>query len=234
MNPVSSIAALGSDADSLLYNLESFLSGKHFIEIVMVTAVYGEAPNLKVDFLPLVTRTTNTGAPIPNAQVYGASVFRLQRGSSAIIMNPVVGDIGIALYCDKDSDNARRDRISGSPNTTRCHSRIDALYLGGLLNQQPVQFIEFADSAINITSPNPVNVTCSKANIIAPDGVTVDSPNSHFTGNITADGNITDNAGSQSSSVKALRDAYNKHKHPVTGVESGGSTVTSKAPEERV
>lgn len=234
MNNYNTPIDVGTEADSLLSNLELFIAGKHFIEIVMVTAVYGEAPNLKVDFLPLVTRTTNTGAPIPNAQVYGASVWRLQRGSSAIIMDPVAGDIGIALYCDKDSDNARRDRISGAPNTTRCHSRIDALYLGGLLNQQPDQFIEFADSAINITSPNPVNVTCSKATIIAPDGVTVESPNSHFTGNITAGGNITDNAGSQSSSVKELRDAYNKHKHPVTGVESGGSTVISNSPEDEV
>lgn len=234
MNNYNTPIDVGTEADSLLSNLELFIAGKHFIEIVMVTAVYGKAPNLKVDFLPLVTRTTNTGAPIPNAQVYGASVWRLQRGSSAIIMDPVAGDIGIALYCDKDSDNARRDRISGAPNTTRCHSRIDALYLGGLLNQQPDQFIEFADSAINITSPNPVNVTCSKAAIIAPGGVTVESPNSHFTGNITADGNITDNAGSQSSSLKALRDAYNKHKHPVTGVESGESTVTSNSPEDEV
>ena len=234
MNNYNTPLDVATEADSLLSNLELFIAGKHFTEIVMVTAIYGEAPNLKVDFLPLVTRTTNTGAPIPNAQVYGASVFRLQRGSSAIIMDPVVGDIGIALYCDKDSDNARRERISGAPNTTRCHSRIDALYLGGLLNQQPDQFIEFADNAINITSPNPVNVTCSKATIVAPDGVTVDSPNSHFTGNVTADGNITDNAGSQNSSMKALRDAYNKHKHPVIGVQSGGSTVVSNVPEEQV
>lgn len=229
-NPVDN----GTEADSLLSNLEFFLYGKHFTEIVKILAVYGEAPNLKVDILPLVTRTTNTGDPIPNVTVYGVTAFRLQRGNSAVIMNPVVGDIGIAMYCDKDSDNARRDRISGAPNTTRCHSRIDALYLGGLLNQQPDQFIEFADSAINITSPNPVNVTCSKATIIAPEGVTVDAPLTHFTGSVTADGNITDNAGSQNSSVKALRDAYNKHKHPVTGVESGGSTVISNAPEDKV
>lgn len=234
MNNYSDPVDSGTEADSLLSNLELFLYGKHFTEIVKIIAVYGEVPNLKVDILPLVTRTTNTGEPIPNVAVYGATVFRLQRGNSAVIMNPVVGDIGIAMYCDKDSDNARRDRVSGAPNTTRCHSRIDALYMGGLLNQQPDQFIEFADSAINITSPNPVNVTCSKATIIAPGGVNVDSPNSHFTGNVTADGNITDNAGSQSSSVKALRDAYNKHKHPVTGVESGGSAVVSSAPEGKV
>ncbi|EHT99906.1 hypothetical protein [Pantoea stewartii] len=65
------------------------------------------------------------------------------------------------------------------------HSKSDALYFGGFLNGEPTQFIEFADGAINITSPNPVNIKCSTANITAPGGVNVTTPEMHVTGNIT-------------------------------------------------
>ncbi|WP_440863099.1 hypothetical protein [Symbiopectobacterium purcellii] len=106
------------------------------------------------------------------------------------------------------------------------------LYMGGLLNRPPTQFMEFADGALNITSPNPVNITCSKATVAAPQGVTIDTPSAHFTGDVTADGNITDNAGTQASSLKMLRDNYNDHKHPVRGVQPGSSSVISNATDK--
>ena len=45
-------------------------------------------------------------------------------------------------------------------------------------------------------------------------------------------GDIQDNASSQSSTVKNLRDNYNNHKHSVSGVQSGGSTINSNATDK--
>ncbi|EJI7099591.1 TPA: phage baseplate protein [Salmonella enterica] len=216
-----------NDPESLKFTFERLLSGAFFIELVKVQAVRGAAPNLVVDAIPLVTRTDQSGAMIQNSTIFNIPVFRLQRGGSAIIMNPVVGDIGMIAICDRDTTLVRANRKESVPGSGRKHSKSDALYLGGFLNDQPTQFIEFADGAINITTPNPVNITCSSATVTAPDGVTMTTPTLHVTGDITAGGNITDNNGTQSASLKTLRDNYDQHKHPVEGVQTGGSTVTS-------
>lgn len=225
-------SAQTSDAENLSYVFKKLLSGAFFIELVEVLAVRGVAPNLVVDVLPLVTRTDPSGAMIDNSPVFNVPVWRLQRGESAVIMDPVAGDIGLAAICDRDNSIARINRKQSVPGSKRTHSKSDAIYLGGVLNGQPSQFIEFADGAINITTPNPVNITCSSANITAPDGVNVTTPTMHVTGNITAGGDITDNNGTQSASLKTLRDKYDQHKHPVPGVQTGGSTVTSNTTDK--
>lgn len=227
-------SAQTSDAENLSYVFKKLLSGAFFIELVEVLAVRGTAPNLVVDMLPLVTRTDPSGAMIDNSPVFNVPVWRLQRGDSAVIMDPVAGDIGLAAICDRDNSIARINRKQSVPGSKRTHSKSDAIYLGGVLNGQPSQFIEFADGAINITTPNPVNINCSSANITAPDGVNVTTPTMHVTGNITAGGDITDNNGTQSASLKTLRDNYDLHKHPVPGVQTGGSTVTSNTTDKPV
>lgn len=221
-----------NDAESLNYIFKQMMSGYFFTEIVEVKAFKGDAPNITVDVLPLVTRLDQNNQMIQNSVVYSIPVFRLQRGGSAIIMDPVPGDIGIIMVCDRDTSVARVNRSQSVPGSRRAHSKSDAIYLGGILNMQPTQFIEFADGALNITSPNPVNITCSVATITAPGGVTVDAPEAHFTGNVTADGNITDNSGTQAASLKTLRDNYNLHIHPVSGVQSGSSTVNSNTTDK--
>lgn len=210
-------SAQTSDAENLSYVFKKLLSGAFFIELVEVTAIRGTAPNLVVDVIPLVTRTDPSGATIQNSEIFNVPVFRLQRGASAIIMNPVAGDIGMIAICDRDNSIARANRKQSVPGSKRMHSKSDALYLGGFLNQAPTQYVEFADNKINIVAPNGVNIT---------------TPDMYVSGNIRAGGDITDNVGTQSASLKTLRDKYDQHKHTVPGVQTGGSTVTSNTTDK--
>lgn len=212
-------SAQTSDAENLSYVFKKLLSGAFFIELVEVTAIRGTAPNLVVDVIPLVTRTDPSGATIQNSEIFNVPVFRLQRGASAIIMNPVAGDIGMIAICDRDNSIARANRKQSVPGSKRMHSKSDALYLGGFLNQAPTQYVEFADNKINIVAPNGVNIT---------------TPDMYVSGNIRAGGDITDNVGTQSASLKTLRDKYDQHKHTVPGVQTGGSTVTSNTTDKPV
>lgn len=221
-----------NDAESQKFIFERLLSGAFFIELVQVVAVRGEMPNLVVDVLPLVARTDQSGAMLDNSSVFNVPVFRLQRGGSAIIMNPVAGDIGMMAVCDRDNSIARANLKQSVPGTRRTHSKSDGLYLGGFLNQPCTQYIEFADGAINIKSPNPVNITCSKANVTAPDGVEMTIPLLKVSGAIQAGGDITDNVGSQSSTMKQLRENYDAHKHNVENVQGGTSTITSNVTDK--
>lgn len=219
-----------NDAESFKFVFDKLLNGKFFLELAMVTKVSGEAPNLVVDVMPLVTQTDHTGAMIKNSPIYNVPVFRLQRGSSAIIMNPVPGDIGVIAVCDRDTSLVRANRSQSVPGSRRTHSKSDALYLGGFLNEQPSQYIEFADNQINIVSPGNVNVTCQKATVTAPGGVDMTTPLLKVSGDFQAGGNITDNAGTQAASLKDLRDAFDAHDHKVNGIQTGSGTVTSEKP----
>lgn len=147
-----------NDAEAQAFMFAQLMSGLFFIELVRVEAVRGVAPNLVVDVMPLITQRDNSGAMIRNATIPNAPVWRLQRGSSAVIMDPVVDDIGIALICDKDTTIARANRKQSLPGSFRTHSRSDAIYLGGCLNGQPAEFIEFTGAGINIKSPGDVDI----------------------------------------------------------------------------
>lgn len=151
-------SAQTSDAENLSYVFKKLLSGAFFIELVQVTAIRGSAPNLVVDVIPLVTRTDPSGANIQNSEIFNVPVFRLQRGMSAVIMNPVAGDIGMIAICDRDNSIARANRKQSVPGSKRMHSKSDALYLGGFLNAQPAEYVEFTSSGINIKSPGTVNI----------------------------------------------------------------------------
>ncbi|HDL6888388.1 TPA: phage baseplate protein [Yersinia enterocolitica] len=234
-NPYSQSKNQSNDSDAFASSFNKLLNSNYFIRLATVTDVRGEAPNLVVDVLPLVADVRSSDRTIiQGSQIYNIPVWRLQRGGSAIIMNPVAGDIGLIAVSDVDISVARSSRKESVPGSMRTHSQSDAIYFGGVLNGQPTQFIEFADGAINITSPNPVNITCSKATVFAPNGVEMQTPLLHVSGNITADGNITDNAGTQAASLKELRDKYNTHDHDVVNVQGGSSTITSNATDNQV
>lgn len=156
-----------SDAEAFAFNFHRLLSGKFFVELVKVTAIHGEAPNLTVDILPLLTQVDPTGAMIETSVIYGAPVFRLQRGASAVIMDPSPGDIGLALICDGDTTVVRANREPSVPGGRRRHSRSDAVYLGGVLNAAPTEYVKFTGSGIEVKSPGTVNINGLS---ILPDG----------------------------------------------------------------
>lgn len=231
MTKINPAGSSYSEEGALSYIFSQLLAGCFFCEIVRVKATRGEAPNLVVDVIPLQAFPDENGHLVQPSTVFNIPVWRLQRGNSAIIMNPVPGDIGYLAVCGRDSTRVRASQKTDLPATRRRHNLADGIYIGGLLNQPPTQFVEFSDNAINITSPGNVVVNCQSASVTAPGGVKIDTPVAHFTGNITADGNITDNAGEQNTSLKSLRDAYNAHHHSVEGVQTGGSTITSDTPD---
>lgn len=160
-------ASNSNDAEAQAFIFSQLMNGLFFIELVQVMKVSGTAPNLVVDVLPLVTQRDHTGAMINNSQVYNVPVFRLQRGTSAVIMDPVVGDIGAILVCDKDNSGARANRKPSLPGTDRSHSKSDALYIGGFLNGNPTEYAQFTGTGINIKSPGIVNINGLQ---VLPDG----------------------------------------------------------------
>lgn len=130
---------------------------------VKVTAVFPTAGTVGfVDVMPLIQQTDTIGTVIDAVTIFQLPYLRAQGGLSAIILDPAVGDIGLAVFAQRDISSVVATRAEGPAATNRAYDAGDGLYMGGFLNADPTQFVEFLpDSAgINITTPGDLTVQC--------------------------------------------------------------------------
>lgn len=216
-----------SDAGLQAFIFQRMLMSNAFITIALVTEVSESGDQVSVK--PMVEGFTGAGDRIPKTEIYGVPVWRLQRGASAVIMPPVVGDIGMIAICDRDISGIKATKESSMPGSSRTHNYADAIYLGGVLNASPSQYVRFRDDGIDVVSPLAVTITAPVVEVNADTSLTLNSasivmngPVSQgdgsfagdfkFKGNITAQGEVTG---------KGIK--LSDHVH--TGVQTGsGST----------
>lgn len=182
-NPYSS----NSDLNAQIFIVKQILNRAHtatLVKVVSVTTSGGlNAPGF-VNVQPLVNLVDGEGNAVPHAVAYSLPYFRLQGGSNAIILDPSIGDIGIAIFADHDISAVISTKAQANPGSKRRFSMSDGLYIGGVLNGVPSQFVQFNASGITITSPNQV---------------TVNAPITNMTGELRVSGEITAKYGSGSS-----------------------------------
>lgn len=219
-----------ANINEYIFNL--LLSRHAFVNLVIVQKVKtqtGNQPPL-LDVLPLVTGFSADGSQVENSTVFNVPAWRLQRGASAVIMDPVEGDIGLLLCCDRDITKVKKEKKEALPASRRTHSRADGIYLGGVLNADPVQYVKFASDGIDIVSPLLVSVTAPNIELNGSAKISLNAPvieangqltqgsgsfagNATFGGNVTATGEVTGNG-------------VNLSTHVHGGVESGNSTTS--------
>lgn len=113
-------------------------------DLVKVLAVYPTAGTVGfVDVQRLVQQQTTNGVVIDNAPIYRIPYLRVQGGKSAIIIDPVLGDIGVAVFAQRDITAAVATKAEGPAPTNRAYDAGDGLYLGGVLNADPTQWLQF-------------------------------------------------------------------------------------------
>ncbi|MGO4743969.1 oxidoreductase [Serratia quinivorans] len=151
-----------TDANTMEFVMRRFLDRHCFVTLCRVTAITDSG----LSIMPLLHAFTGSGDKVDGGTITGVPFFRLQSGVSAIIMDPFVGDIGLALICDRDISAIKQTGSAALPGSNRMHSLSDAVYLGGVLNQSPTQTIAFTDK-IRITAPNGIVINGLE---ILPDG----------------------------------------------------------------
>lgn len=216
---------INSDANAQAFMFKMMLMGKAFIDLAVVNEVSGDGKTVVVT--QLVSGFSGDGQTIPNGKIYNVPVWILQRGSSAVVMTPVAGDIGVILCCDRDISTVKHARKESPPASSRNHNECDAIYLGGCLNNDPLQYVKFSDDGIDIVSPLVVNIDAPSIYINGSSKLSLNSPNIilngevsqgagsnagnfNFAGNITAKGEVTGKG-------------INLSSHVHGGVESGDS-----------
>lgn len=171
-----------------------------------------------VDVLPLVTFISGEGKAIQPVTVYHLPYSRAQGGVAALIIDPVVNDIGLAVFAHSDSSNV----VAGTtqpqaPATRRKHSQSDGFYIGGFLNQAPSCYLELKqDNTAELRAVNGVHII---GNTTIDGNVTVN-------GNLAINGQSTMNGGlSATQDITAAGISVSTHIH--TG-DSGGNTSPPK------
>lgn len=186
------------------------------VRIESCTNAGGLSPVGYVDVTPLVAQLDGQGNPTPHVTIYNVPYLRLQGGANGIIMDPQKGDIGVAVFASRDISKIKTTKKQGNPGSHRQYSFADGMYLGGMLNGTPTQYIQFSTAGIRIHSPAAVvldapdiQLNAATVEINASTSTTVTTPTFTVNGSMDVTGDVT----AQGVSV------YN---HTHSGVQPGG------------
>ncbi|MGI4801025.1 MAG: oxidoreductase [Janthinobacterium lividum] len=124
------------------------------VRVVTCTNAGGLAPIGTVDVQPLVHQVDGYGRAVPHGTIYGLSYLRMTGGGSAVILDPVAGDLGVAVFASRDTSAVRSNNAAALPGSGRTHDLADGIYLSANLSTAaPTQFIQFNASGITMHAP---------------------------------------------------------------------------------
>jgi len=120
------------------------------VEVITVHAG-GVSALTTVDVQPIVNQIDGIGTATPHGTIYKMPAWRVLSANGQIVNDPVVGDIGLAIFCHSDISAAVANMAVSNPGSFRKFDWADGIYLGGLFNEEPTQSIEITAQSIVIT-----------------------------------------------------------------------------------
>lgn len=107
-----------------------------------------------VDVQPLVSMIDGNMNAKPHGTINGLPYLRIQGGTNAVILDPAVGDIGFAVVSDRDMSGVAAAKKVAPPGSLRRGDLADGVYVGGILNAAPTQYVLFSDSGVTVADKN--------------------------------------------------------------------------------
>lgn len=140
---------------------------------VIVTAVDAGGAGAATGYVtvkPLVCQVDGFGETLDPAELFRVPYARVQGGVAALVIDPVVGDVGLAVFAKSDCSNvAQMQSKPVQPGSFRKFSMSDGFYIGGFLNRAPSVYIEVKqDQSIVITAAG--GVTVNAPTVTVPSG----------------------------------------------------------------
>jgi Phage protein Gp138 N-terminal domain/GpV Apex motif len=212
-----------TDINQMNFIVRQILSGISTATIVMVKAVVSDGELAEaglVDIEPMVAQIDGEGGATPHGTIHNVPYLRIQGGANAVIIDPAVGDIGIALFASRDISSVKANKAPANPGSRRQFDMADAIYIGGLLNGVPTQYVRFSPDGIEVQSETLVKIIAPDVEIEGDVKITGDveiDGSTTTTGDIDADGTIT-------ADVNVIGGGKSLNSHTHSGVTSGGGT----------
>lgn len=193
---------------------------------VVVTAVERKGEDAGAGYVtvkPLLQPRNNSGDGLEVTTIPKLPYFRLQHGKAAIICDPKVGDIGLAVVAKHDISNINGSTTPKVPATYRKFDPSDSFYIGGFWGKAPEVFIHLEDEGtIKIKAPTKITIESTECEINASASFTVNSAQINLNGPISGGGSGGADA-TFSGDVTAKNISLTSHTH--TGVQSGNSST---------
>lgn len=135
----------------------------------------------QLDVTPLVKMVDGAATAFDHGTVRKIHYSRMQGGSKAIILDPKPGDIGIAVFCDRDTSVVRKNKKASPPGSKRRFDVADGVYVMTVLGSQPTSYVQFEDDgSITLSPDNGTTIINAKVDgtvlVQAPTKVVVDCP----------------------------------------------------------
>lgn len=193
---------------------------------VVVTAVERKGEEAGAGYVtvkPLLQPRNNSGDGLEVTTIPKLPYFRLQHGKAAIICDPKVGDIGLAVVAKHDISNINGSTTPKVPATYRKFDPSDSFYIGGFWGKAPEVFIHLEDEGtIKIKAPTKITIDAPECEINASTSFTVNSVQINLNGPISGGGSGGADA-TFTGDVNAKGISLTSHTH--TGVQSGNSST---------
>ena len=150
---LQNINTASSDYNALSFIIQQAIRGQ--VNTAIVCKVVGVSGNY-VDVLPLVSQIDGFNNAVPPTTLYRLPFMRYHGGICAVKLDPVVGDIGLAVFAQKDCSSVGVGTTTPQrPASFRENSMGNGFYLGGFLNHEPSCFIELKqNNTIIINAPS--------------------------------------------------------------------------------
>lgn len=193
---------------------------------VVVTAVERKGEDAGAGYVtvkPLLQPRNNSGDGLEVTTIPKLPYFRLQHGTAAIICDPKVGDIGLAVVAKHDISNINGSTTPKVPATYRKFDPSDSFYIGGFWGKAPEVFIHLEDEGtIKIKAPTKITIESPECEVNASTSFTVNSAQINLNGPISGGGSGGADA-TFTGDVNAKGISLTSHTH--TGVQSGNSST---------
>lgn len=138
----------------MIERLLAKISTASLVQVQKVTTTGAVAAVGQVDVLPLVNMVDGVGTNYQHGTVHNLAYFRLQGGSKAIIMDPKVNDIGVAVYADRDISSVKKNKKQSPPGSYRRFDMADGIFFPCVLGGSPTSYIQFQDDGTIVLSPD--------------------------------------------------------------------------------
>lgn len=221
-------ADVASDYATTRFIIEALLSRVSTCTLVRVVACTndgGLSPVGTVDVQPLVNQIAGDGSAWPHGRLYTLPYCRAQGGVNAVILDPQPGDLGLVVFASRDisaiKSSAGKAQAADAatrglnPGSKRQYDMSDGLYVGGLLNGTPEQFVRFSSTGLELVSPSKITLTAPTIELMG-DVVQTD-------GDITATGSIT-------AEGDVVGEGISLHDHTHGGVTAGDGNTAPPNP----
>lgn len=211
--------------NALQFLVRQILTEVHTATIVEVQASTNAGADEAVGFVDvkvLVNLLDGEGKAHPHDTIHHLPYYRLQGGANAVILDPQKGDLGIALFAERDISSVKTNKAQSNPGTRRKFDWADGMYIGGLLNGVPTQYVRFSSSGVDVVSPSAINLTAPNIQI---NGVT--DINGAFTQGGGSNGGDATIAGTMTADTDVVVAGKSVVNHDHVG-DSGGTTGPMK------